>query len=277
MSDLSAKAAEEAVQRPPGDRSLEEGLRAKAGARSVVARYAFMPVLLTVVLVALWLWVSGLELDSIEQRVLNWAFIRQRLVEHILLSTTATIGILLIAVPLGIVLTRPGARGYTGPVLAVANGGQAIPSLGVLALLFIWLVGVPFWTSFRTAVAALIIYGILPVLRNTMVGINQVDPAIIEAGRGMGLTRGEVLRRIELPLAVPVILAGIRITLILVFGTATLAWVIGAGALGEIIATGISLRRMSVLVSGAVITASLALFIDWVAGVVEDVLRPKGL
>lgn len=276
MSELQAKPAEEA-QRPPEDRSLEEQLRAEVGRGSAIARYGVMPALLLLVLIALWIWVSGLQLDSIEQRVLNWPFVRRRLVEHLVLSSVATVGIVVIAVPLGILLTRPAARRLTAPVLTVANGGQAIPSLGVLALLFIWWVGVPFWTPFRTAVVALILYGILPVLRNTMVGIQQVDPAIIEAGRGMGLTRGEVLRRIELPLAVPVILAGVRITLILVFGTATLAWVIGAGALGEIIATGISLQRRSVLVAGAVITAVLALFIDWVAGIIEDVLRPKGL
>ena len=179
----------------------------------------------------------------------------------------------MIAVPLGIALTRPAARRFTPIALTGANAGQAIPSLGVLVLLFVIFLRPPF----ETAVAALIIYGILPVLRNTMVGIQQVDPAIIEAGRGMGLTRREVLWRIELPLAVPVILAGVRITLILVFGTATLAWVIGAGGLGAIIAQGISLGRRSVLVTGGVITAVLALFIDWVAGVVEDLLRPKGL
>ncbi len=276
MSEQPASAPEVA-QRPPEDRSLEEELRAETGQRSSLARYTLIPAVLIGALIGLWLWISSRELDVIEQRVVNWPNIQQRLTEHILLSVAATIGILLIAVPLGIMLTRPWARRFTGPVLAVANGGQAIPSLGVLALLFLWWVRVPFWTPFRTAVVALIIYGILPVLRNTMVGIQQVDPAIIEAGRGMGLTRGEVLRRIELPLAVPVILAGIRITLILVFGTATLAWVIGAGGLGAIIATGISLQRASVLLTGAVLTAVLALLIDWFAGVVEDVLRPKGL
>jgi osmoprotectant transport system permease protein len=277
VSEVPVKAFEPQSQPPPEDREVERRLRAETRAGSTLAGYALMPVLLLAVLAALWIWVSGLELDSIEQRVLNWPNIQVRLVRHLALSGAATLGILLIAVPLGVLLTRPRARRLTAPVLAFANGGQAIPSLGVLALLFILIVGIPFWTPFRTAVVALIIYGLLPVLRNTMVGIQQVDPAIIEAGRGMGLTRREVLWRIELPLAVPVILAGVRITLILVFGTATLAWVIGAGGLGAIIAQGISLGRRSVLVTGGVITAVLALFIDWVAGVVEDLLRPKGL
>ena len=275
MSDLQAGAA--SAQQPPEDRSLEERLRAELASPSLIARYALIPLVLGAALVALYFYVSGLELDRIEQRVINWPNIRQRLVEHLALSGLATLGILMIAIPLGIMLTRPWARRLTPVVVSTANAGQAIPSLGVLALLFIWWVGVPFWTSFRVAVVALIIYGILPVLRNTMVGIRQVEPAIIEAGRGMGMTRGEVLRRIELPLAVPVILAGVRITLILCIGTATLAWVIGAGGLGAIIATGISLRRMSILITGAVITAVLALFVDWLAGVVEDLLRPKGL
>jgi osmoprotectant transport system permease protein len=240
-------------------------------------RYAFMPVLLAVAVLGLWLWVSGLELDTIEQRVLNWRTIRIRLIQHVQLSLLATAGILVIAVPLGIMLTRPWARRLTPFAVAGANAGQAIPSLGVLVLAFLLFVGFPFWTPFRTAVLALIIYGILPVLRNTMVGIQQVDPAIIEAGRGMGLTRGEVLRKIELPLAVPVILAGVRISLILAVGTAALATLIGAGGLGSLISTGIGLRRNSILITGAVSVAVLALFIDWLAGVIEDLLRPKGL
>jgi osmoprotectant transport system permease protein len=110
-----------------------------------------------------------------------------------------------------------------------------------------------------------------------MVGLQQVDPSIIEAGRGMGMTRRRVLARIELPLAVPVILAGIRTALIITVGTAALATYINAGGLGDIIVYGLVQNRFTVTLTGAVLTAALALLIDWVAGIAEDLLRPKGL
>jgi osmoprotectant transport system permease protein len=100
---------------------------------------------------------------------------------------------------------------------------------------------------------------------------------VIEAGRGMGMSKNAVLFRIELPLAVPIMLAGIRTALVITIGTATLATFIGAGGLGALIETGISLNRTPVLVTGAVLTSVLALFVDWLAGVAEDILRPKGL
>jgi osmoprotectant transport system permease protein len=154
----------------------------------------------------------------------------------------------------------------------VANIGQGLPSIGVLALLAIF-----FGLGFRYALVGLVAYAFLPVLRNTMVGLRQVESAVIEAGRGMGMSKNAVLFRIELPLAVPIMLAGIRTALVITIGTATLATFIGAGGLGALIETGISLNRTPVLVTGAVLTSVLALFVDWLAGVAEDILRPKGL
>lgn len=265
-----------AAQQAADDRDLADRLRAEVGEPSQLAKHGLMPVLLGLVLVALYLYISATELDALEQRVLNWSVIGSRLYEHVWLSAVATAGIVAIAVPLGIMLTRPWARRLTPVAVNIANAGQAIPSLGVLVLLF--LIFRPQGVSpFQIAIAALIIYGILPVLRNTMVGIRQVDPFEIEAGRGMGLTRRQVLWQIELPLAVPVILAGIRVSLILAIGTATLAWTIGSGGLGVIIQNGISMGRLNILLTGAVITAVFALLVDWLAGVVEDVLRPQGL
>ncbi|MDQ4043501.1 MAG: ABC transporter permease subunit, partial [Actinomycetota bacterium] len=103
------------------------------------------------------------------------------------------------------------------------------------------------------------------------------DRSVIESARGMGMTKTAVLFRIELPLAVPIMLAGIRTALVITVGTATLATFIGAGGLGALIETGITLNRTPVLIAGAALTAVLALFIDWLAGVAEDVLRPRGL
>jgi osmoprotectant transport system permease protein len=184
----------------------------------------------------------------------------------------STFWVITIAVPLGVMLTRSWARRIAPAFLAVANVGQAVPSIGILVLLAVT-VGI----GFQPAVYALVLYAVLPVLRNTMVGLDQVDPALIEAGRGMGLTSWGVLRRIELPLAVPVMLAGIRTALIINVGSATLATFVGAGGLGWLINQGNVHNRTAVLLTGSALTAVVALALDWVAGIVEDVLRPKGL
>ena len=123
----------------------------------------------------------------------------------------------------------------------------------------------------------LVVYSLLPVLRNTMVGLEQVDEHVIDAARGMGLSRRQVLTRIELPLAVPVILAGVRTTLVIVVGTAALGTFINGGGLGDFINNGIKLRSDAVTYTGAVLTAVLALGVDWLGGIAEEYLRPRGL
>jgi osmoprotectant transport system permease protein len=127
------------------------------------------------------------------------------------------------------------------------------------------------------ALLALVLVAVLPVLRNTMVGLSTVDRSLIDAARGMGLSRTTVLLRVELPLAVPVILAGIRIALILNVSSATLATFTNAGGLGTLIATGVALNRLPILITGSVLTAVLALAIDWLAGLAELALRPRGI
>ncbi|MBX6769252.1 MAG: ABC transporter permease, partial [Actinomadura rubrobrunea] len=175
-------------------------------------------------------------------------------------------------VPLGVLLTRRRARPLAAPVLALANAGQAIPSIGVLVLLAIL-----FDVGFAMAVIALVAYAALPVLRNTMIGLRQVDRSVIDAGRGMGMSPLQVLLKIELPLAVPVMIAGIRIALILNVGVATLATYTNAGGLGSLIESGIVFNRMPVLMTGSVLTVALALLVDWLAGLTEQFLRPRGL
>ena len=185
----------------------------------------------------------------------------------------STFFVILIAVPLGVLLTRSYTRRYRAALLTVANIGQAVPTIGVLALLAVAFL----FLGFQAAVVGLVVYAVLPVLRNTMVGLEQVDESILEAGRGMGISKFGVLRRIELPLAVPIILAGVRTALIINVGTATLAAYINAGGLGTVIVAGLSTNRFTVQLTGAVLTAVLALLVDYLAGVAEDVLRPKGL
>lgn len=237
-----------------------------------VGGYLFMPVLLAAVLLALYLYVRNQPLDSIEERRINLDFITASALAHIRLTVVSTVLVLLIAIPVGIALTRPGARRVTPPAIAVFSIGQAIPSIGLVVLFAVaWDIG--FWP----AIVSLVAYSALPVLRNTMIGLRQVDSAVIESGRGMGMSKFGVLTRIELPLAVPVILAGVRVALVINVGTATLATFINAGGFGDIINAGIVQNRLLVTIVGSVLTAVLALLIDYLASIAEDVLRPKGL
>ncbi len=234
--------------------------------------HAAMPIALAIACLVLYLWIHGMQLDSIEKRSLNAGVISLLFAQHIELTVISAILVIIIAVPLGILLTRPATRRLTPVITAVANIGQAVPSIGVLVILAI-LVGLGFWP----AIAAFVLYTILPVMRNTVVGLQQIDASIIEAGRGMGMSAWSVLLRIELPLAVPMMLAGIRTALVILVGTATLATFVAAGGLGQLIVTGNNLGRTPILVTGGVLSAVLALLVDWLAGLAETWLRPKGL
>jgi osmoprotectant transport system permease protein len=237
-----------------------------------IRRLVAMPAGLAVVLGLLYLWVSGQELDSIERRTLNADYLVTRVTDHLWLTVLATVLVVAIAIPLGVLLSRPAARWLSPVVLALANLGQATPAIGLLVLLTML-----FGVGFGIALAGLVLYAVLPVLRNTIVGIQQVDPALKEAARGMGMTRAQVLWRVELKLAIPVILAGLRTALVLAVGVATLATFVNAGGLGDLIVNGIKLNRTPVLVTGGVLTACIALLVDWVGGVAEEFLRPKGI
>lgn len=238
-----------------------------------------IPIIGAVTLVLLYLWVQGHELDSIEQRRLTSDILIEQLIQHIGLTVWSTVIVLLLAVPLGIVATRPGTQRLAPAIIGLGNAGQAIPSLGLLALLFSIFRSVPFLpsTGMVPVVFALVGFSFLPILRNTMVGLQQVDASVLEAGRGMGMSNNTVLRRLELPLAVPVILAGVRTALILNVGTATLAFLFGAGGLGETIFQGFQLRRSPLIVTGSALVAVLALLVDYIAGLVEEKLTPRGL
>ncbi len=238
-----------------------------------LARYLTMPLILGLVCLGLYLWVGSLELDSIERRSLNAEVIASRLFQHLQITLVATLIVVVLAVAAGVMLTRPALRWLTPYVTAVGSTGQAIPAIGVLVLIVL-LLGE---SGFRVAVFGLVLYAFLPILTNTMVGIQQVDRATVESARGMGMTKNAVLFRIELPLAVPIMLAGIRTALIIVVGTATLATFINAGGMGDIINTGIKTSRESILITGSVLTAVLALGVDYLAGIAEDVLKPRGL
>lgn len=237
-----------------------------------VWRYLAMPLFVVVLLSALYLYVSSQELDSIEARRLTSEFIYASTLRHLYLVAVSTVIVIALAVPLGILLTRPFMRRVTPTIVAIASTGQAIPSIGVIVVL-----ALAAGFGVRYAIIALVIYAFLPVLRNTMVGLQQVDPSVIESGRGMGMTKSTVLRKIELPLAVPVMLAGVRTALVINVGTAAIATLTNAGGLGDIIYTGLVQSRQIVILTGAVLTAALALMVDYAGGIAEDVLRPRGL
>lgn len=237
-------------------------------------RYAVRPALLAAVLVVLYLIVSSRQLDMIERRSLNMDYILSRTLKHLELTGIVSTLILLIAIPAGVLLTREGFRRWSGPVLGLANISQAIPSLGLIVLFAVGFIALDVNVI---AVIAFVLYGILPVMRNTIAGLQQVDRSVIQAARGMGMTKTAVLLAIELPLAVPVMLAGVRTTLTITVGTVTLATFVGAGGLGDIISNGIASNRDLVLITGSVVVAVLALLVDWLAGIAEDFLRPSGL
>ncbi|WP_442875542.1 ABC transporter permease subunit [Amycolatopsis sp. NBC_00348] len=230
------------------------------------------PVLLALGLLALLLIVRAQPLDSIEQRYLNAGEIFTELGAHLRLTLISTVCTIVIALPLGILLTRAGAR-WARPVgLGLGNLGQAIPSIGLVVLLALWT-----GTGTATAVTALVVYATLPVLRNTIVGLDGVDPTLVDAARGMGMTKTAILWRIELPLAVPVILAGIRTALVLTVASATLATFIDGGGLGGGLVAGIGLYRPILSLTFGIVVAALALFADWLGLVAEEVLHPRGM
>ena len=231
-----------------------------------------VPLLLTAVVVGLLVYVQTAELDDIEARLLAPGLLIDATLRHLQLVGVSTVIVVLLAVPLGILATRPSVRRFVPLIIGLGNVAQGVPSLGVLVLLAIYVD-----IGFAPAIAALVLYAFLPILRNTIVGLQQVDPFVIESGRGMGMSRGTVLRRLELPLAVPVVLAGIRTAAVINVGTATIATLVNAGGLGDVIYQGLVLNRLVVTVVGALLAAVLALLIDYFAGLLEQALRPQGL
>jgi osmoprotectant transport system permease protein len=195
------------------------------------------------------------------------------LLEHLRLVAVSAVVVLLLGIPLGILLTRTRSRIVRWIVNGSFSAGQAAPVIGVLVLLVIIADGLQWWIPY----VALIVYAVLPVMRNTVEGIRNVDPGLIDAARGQGFSRRQVLTRVELPLAVPIILAGVRTALVLLVGTATLATFVDGGGLGNIINDGISNQRDAVLLTGAILAAVFAVLIDWLAGLAERYLSPKGL
>ncbi|QWC85482.1 ABC transporter permease [Nocardioidaceae bacterium] len=257
----SESEAETQAAAPTADTS---GLAPRFGIRDLVT-----PVFVVAATAAIFIYINTADLDQIEEN--SFRNIGARALDHILISFVIAGIVLVIAVSLGILVTRPRFKWTAPGVLGLANGGQAIPSIGLLALIAAAFVG--FWA----VVLALTAYAVLPVLRNTIVGIEQVDAGVKDAARGMGMSGGEVLRRVELVLAVPVIAAGARTALVLAVATVPFGQYLGFGGLGEPLFTGLKTQREVVIYACAALIALLALSIDWLAGVAQRLITPRGI
>ena len=185
--------------------------------------------------------------------------------QHLVLVTGSTLAAAGIGVPTGILLARRPA--LAAPVLGAANVLQTVPSLALFGIL----IPLPFIGGIgaRTALVALVLYALLPVIRNTVTGLRSVDAGVREAALGMGMTDGELLRLVELPLAAPVIMGGLRVATVVGVGTATIAAAIGAGGLGVYIFRGVATVNDTLILAGALPAALLALLLDWALGRIE--------
>lgn len=199
-------------------------------------------------------------------------------VDHLVISLVAIVVGTVLGCTLGILITRRGRQRLAAVVLYVAEIMMTVPSLALFGVLMLLLGYMGFSAiGFLPAVITLIVYGQLPILRNTYTAISQVDPALVEAGKGMGMSERELLFRVKLPLAIPVIMAGLRNAMVMIIGIATIAALIGAGGLGVPIFRGLRNARMDLIIVGGVSVSTLALLIDGTMAMVERWITPRGL
>ena len=227
--------------------------------------------------IGLTIWITSMDKIGVMEPF-TYREMRVETQRHLQMVLITELIVIPIGVPLGILVTRPGFRKLATPIVGGANAGQSIPSMAIVAIM------VPILSTlgFRAfglipAIIALSIWGLLPILRNSYAAINNINPAIVEAARGMGMTRGQIARKIELPLALPVIMTGIRISTVVVVGTATLAALIAAGGLGRIILAGVFSGVPLITLQGAAPTAALAISLGFILERIESWMTPRGL
>jgi osmoprotectant transport system permease protein len=212
---------------------------------------------------------SGLVGDTAAFIAGNAGLLAQRVLEHVRLSVIALVIAMLVALPVALVLGHTGRGGFLA--INAANVGRALPSLALIAI------ALPFLgLNDSSTIFALVLLGIPPILTNTYVAVREVDRDIIEAARGMGMSGGEILRSVELPLAAPVMMSGIRTAAVQIVATATLAAVIAGGGLGRFIVDGFATRNNPSVVTGAVAVALLTILTELGLGAVERVVTPRG-
>ena len=191
-------------------------------------------------------------------------------VEHFYISMFALLLAIVVAVPLGILLSK--TQRTANVVLTVAGVFQTIPTLAVLAIM------IPIFGVGKTpAIVALFIYVLLPILNNTVLGVKNIDKNVIQAGQSMGMTKFQLMKDVEMPLALPLIISGIRLSSVYVISWATLASYVGAGGLGDLVFNGLNLYQPPMIISAAIVVTLLALVIDFILSLVEKWVVPKGL
>lgn len=217
-----------------------------------------------ILLLALLVW--GIGIDILKSRQVDLLYLGQ---QHLILVLTSMFFALLVGIPSGILLSRPAARGIAEYVMQIFNIGNTLPPLAVLALAMV-IIGI----GDMPAIVALFLASLLPIVRNTWAGLSSVPSSLIEAANGIGMTKWQRLRQVEIPNAWPVILSGIRIATAINVGTAPLAFLIGASSYGELIFPGIYLNDFPTLILGATTTALFALILDSLLAWLGRVLSP---
>jgi osmoprotectant transport system permease protein len=226
-------------------------------------------VILAVVGGAVWLYS---DIDSTTAAILAPDKLQRQLYETILLGFSSSFLVVVIAIPLGVLVTRKGFPRLKNFLVDTLGLAQALPAYGLIVIFFSFM-----GAGITTVIFALATFSLLPVLRNTIVGLEQVDKSVIDAGRGMGYTARQILLKIELPLSVEVIIAGIRTAIVINVGMSALAFLVGGGGLGETINSGLKLDRAPAILIGAVLVAILALVFDFLSALAMKYLKPKGL
>ena len=200
----------------------------------------------------------------------NYHLILEKTMEHIVLAGVSVLIACLIGIPVGFMITNN--KKLSDIVVNIANVIQTIPSLALFAF------AMPiFGIGAKPAIFALSLYALLPIIKNTLIGIHNVSPSIIEAARGMGMSKSQIMFKVEIPLAIAVIMGGVRIATVTAIGIATIAALIGAGGLGQLIYQGISMMNYQMIMAGAISSALLALIVDFLLGMVEKKLTSEGI
>ncbi len=257
---------------PPSALPQANRPRRPRGVRALIVT----PVIVALIVIGVVLWITAQDFGAPgrapEGRALAFDNLLTEFSQHAFLVAVSTVVVVVLSIPLGVLLSRRSAGRAGDVVLAIGGFLQALPPFGVIILMAFSSLGF----GSPSAIVALVIASFLPVLTNTVVGLRAVEPSFIEAARGIGMSAAMTLRRVELPLAVPVMVAGIRVALVLNVGTATLATYIGAGGLGTPILSMLKLGRNDAAFAVAALVTALALFVDWLAAVAERLVRGAG-
>lgn len=199
----------------------------------------------------------------------NGSYVFDQFIRHFLISVYGVLFASILAIPLGFFVARKGK--LSGFLISIANIMQTIPSLAMLAILMFAM-----GTGPNTVVLSVFLYSILPILKNTVAAVNSVPDSIVDAAKGMGMTKGQIMRKIELPLSISIIMGGIRNALVVAIGVAAVGTFIGAGGLGDIITRGTTVANGSpLIVAGAIPTALMAVIADLILGILENKLKPE--